>query len=181
MSWTIGPRPDPRGAHYPMLRSISSRSLAPMPYNSTQFAWLIEAPGQNYLYVRTIGTMTDFSWTKDHNKALRFMNEAQADTAMMAIRGLAPAVFGFAVTLGEARPVEHGWLAEAIKGNPPKPYDSECEVLAQYFLADRPIWRMHNHRISRLAHAIQDAVEAWFAREEGDDPGRPVPPHGSGP
>lgn len=81
--------------------------------DKTQFSWLIEAPGPNYLYVRTIGLVPDFAWTKDHNKALPFVSQEQADTTMMAIRGLAPALFGFAVTLGDAKPVEHGWLVKA--------------------------------------------------------------------
>lgn len=36
--------------------------------------------------------------------------EAQADMTMMAIRDLAPALFDFERTIGNARAVEHGWL-----------------------------------------------------------------------
>ncbi len=69
-------------------------------------AWLIEAPGLNYLGARDRA----FFWTKDHAKALRFYSKEQADGAMMAIRELVPKLFGFAYTLGDASPVEHGWM-----------------------------------------------------------------------
>lgn len=73
------------------------------------FAWLIEAPGPHYLAARAVAGHK-FHWTQDHGVALRFFSEEQADIAMMAIRELDPTLFGFAETLGEARPVEHGWL-----------------------------------------------------------------------
>lgn len=75
----------------------------------TNFAWLIEAPGPNYLGTRKLGKY-EFYWTRDHNKALRFYSKQQADDAMMAVRELDENLFGFAETLGEAKPVEHGWV-----------------------------------------------------------------------
>ena len=78
----------------------------------TDFAWLIEAPGTNYLGAREIGHLYDFYWTKDHNAALRFFNAKQADMVMMVAKRLCPELFAFAVNLGEARPVEHGWFAQ---------------------------------------------------------------------
>ena len=75
----------------------------------SDFRWIIEAPGQNYFAARKLGQNYGFYWTRDHDKALYFMSEAQADATMMAVRELAPALFGFAVTLGDAKPVEHGW------------------------------------------------------------------------
>lgn len=79
----------------------------------TGFAWLIEAPGQNYLGVREL-TGHKFYWTKDHDAALRLSSEEQADGVMMAVRQLNPDLFGFAVTLGEAKPVKHNWLDPAM-------------------------------------------------------------------
>lgn len=52
----------------------------------------------------------NFVWSKDHNAAVRFDSKGQADGAMMAIRQLAPGLFDFERLLGDARPVEHGWL-----------------------------------------------------------------------
>lgn len=75
----------------------------------TEFAWLIEAPGQNYLAVRELARRKEFHWTHDHSKAIRFRTSEQADDTMMAIRGLNEELFAFAITLGEAKPVEHGW------------------------------------------------------------------------
>lgn len=83
-----------------------------------EFAWLIEAPGQNYLCVQTIGTGNHrFAWTKDHAKALRFYSKAQAQAVHDAVRVLAPDLWAFAVNLGEAWPVEHSWhqLPEIIE------------------------------------------------------------------
>lgn len=77
---------------------------------STDFAWLIEAPGQHYLAARKLGSSRNFYWTRDHANAIRFASAEQADLTMMAIRDLAPDLFGFAATLGDARPVEHGWM-----------------------------------------------------------------------
>lgn len=77
----------------------------------TDFAWLIEAPGQNYLGTREIAYYPEFHWTKDHNAALRFISKEQADGVMMVVRRVCPELFAFAVNLGDARPVEHGWIA----------------------------------------------------------------------
>jgi hypothetical protein len=78
----------------------------------TDFAWLIEAPGQNYLEAVEIGHCPYFRWTVDHTKAIRFYSQEQADRVMMAVRALDAALFAFAANLGEARPVEHGWLPD---------------------------------------------------------------------
>jgi hypothetical protein len=72
------------------------------------FRWLIEAPGQRYLAVRKLA-VHEFHWTQDHNKALYFKSQEQADLTMMALRDLMPSLFGFAVTLGDARAAEHAW------------------------------------------------------------------------
>lgn len=74
------------------------------------FGWLIEAPGARYLGTREIGHFPEFFWTTDHALATRFLSEQQADGVMMAVRRMDPALFAFAVNLGDARPVEHGWL-----------------------------------------------------------------------
>lgn len=76
------------------------------------FAWLIEAPGQRYLAARHLGCY-EFYWTDEHAKAIRFINQEQADQTMMAIRHLAPDLFGFEKTLCNAQPVEHGWMGSA--------------------------------------------------------------------
>jgi hypothetical protein len=75
----------------------------------TNFSWLIEAPGQNYLGTRDIGHYPEFYWTNNPHKATRFHSQAQADGVMMAVRQAVPDLWAFAVNLGEARPVEHGW------------------------------------------------------------------------
>lgn len=75
-----------------------------------RFAWMIEAPGQRYLSVRHLGSLRDFCWTEDHNAALKFVSNEQADATMMAIRELDRELFAFARTLGDARATEHGWL-----------------------------------------------------------------------
>ncbi len=76
----------------------------------TDFRWLIEAPGQRYLAARKLGNH-EFHWTQDHDKAIAFRSEAQADMTMMAIRDLAPSLFDFERTLGNAKAVEHAWMA----------------------------------------------------------------------
>jgi hypothetical protein len=76
----------------------------------SDFAWLIEAPGPRYLAPRKITTSHDFTWHGDANFALRFHSEEQADLTMMAIRQIAPDLFGFERTLGNAKAVEHGWI-----------------------------------------------------------------------
>jgi NDP-sugar pyrophosphorylase family protein len=78
----------------------------------TEFAWLIEAPGPNYLAARKVTTSYDFVWNTDANSAIRFYSEQQADMTMMAIRQLSPHLFGFECTVGNAKATEHGWLTE---------------------------------------------------------------------
>jgi hypothetical protein len=73
------------------------------------YAWLIEAPGLRYLASRTVGSSKEFFWTQDHDRAIRFRSGAECDGVMMAIRQLSPALFGFEVTIGDAKAVEHGW------------------------------------------------------------------------
>ena len=81
-----------------------------------QFAWLIEAPGPSYLAAHEgVGHIHEFRWTREPNEALRFYSQQQADAAMMAVRQLDPRLWGFAAVLGEARPVEHVWIAAAIR------------------------------------------------------------------
>lgn len=93
------------------------------PNNTTveasMFCWLIEAPGAHFLATRTLGCH-EFHWTTDPNAALRFWSEQQADQTMMAVRELNPDLFGFAVTLGDARAVEHGWLFQSNTAGAPK-------------------------------------------------------------
>ena len=88
---------------------------------TTQFCWMIEAPGPHYLRARVLSNCYDFCWTPNPHEGLRFYSKEQADVSMMAIRGLAPALFAFALTLGDARPVEHGFELAAFdaaeKGN----------------------------------------------------------------
>lgn len=81
----------------------------------SDFRWLIEAPGQRYLAVQRISD--DFNWTTDHNEALAFRSQDQADALMMAVRqmdrrinGFDRGLFAFEATLGDARPVEHCWM-----------------------------------------------------------------------
>lgn len=82
----------------------------------SDFRWLIEAPGQRYLAARKIGNY-EFHWTQDHNAAIAFRTESQADATMMAIRDMDRAIngfdkglFAFEVNLGNAKAVEHGWV-----------------------------------------------------------------------
>lgn len=78
-----------------------------------RWAWLIEAPGQRYLAVRKLSGLHDFTWTQDHNKALQFKSEEQADLMMYALRDMNRALFGFDVTLGPARAIEHAWMVNS--------------------------------------------------------------------
>jgi hypothetical protein len=57
-----------------------------------QVWWLIEMQGPAYLGVQHSGGY-HFFWTEDVNKALRLMDEVQADLLMMAIRELRPELF----------------------------------------------------------------------------------------
>ena len=90
----------------------------------SDFAWVIEAPGPRYLAVQRLKMSDNFGWTTDHNKALRFYSQEQADALMMAVRQMdreigglknhnqlvSGALFAFETTLGNAKPVEHGWF-----------------------------------------------------------------------
>lgn len=76
-----------------------------------RLAWLIEAPGQRYLGVRRLSGWHEFVWTQEHDKALQFKSEEQADMMMTALRDIKRELFGFDVTLGPARATEHSWLA----------------------------------------------------------------------
>lgn len=82
----------------------------------SDFAWLVEAPGANYLGAREIGHHPEFYWTNDANKALRFWSKEQADLTMMSVRRMEPRLFVFTINLGEAWPRQHAWL-----GAPPQP------------------------------------------------------------
>lgn len=79
----------------------------------SNFAWLIEAPGPRYLSVRQLSSNPpDFFWTTHADKALRFWSKEQADLTASGVRALKPDLWGFALTLGEAWPREHGWIEE---------------------------------------------------------------------
>ncbi len=80
----------------------------------TAFAWLIEAPGPRYLGTREIGHRPEFHWFAEADKATRFFSKAQADGVAMAVRALNPDLWGFALTLGEAWPREHGFIDPAL-------------------------------------------------------------------
>jgi hypothetical protein len=85
----------------------------------TDFAWLIEAPGPRYLAVRQISSnKPDFFWATEASKALRFWSNEQADLAAAGIRALNPDLWGFAQTLGEAWPREHGFLSSSDEASP---------------------------------------------------------------
>lgn len=74
----------------------------------SDFRWMIEAPGPRYIAVRKLGCY-EFYWDADHNQALYFKTEPQADLTMLAIRTLAPMLFDFEKNLGNAKAVQHGW------------------------------------------------------------------------
>ena len=81
------------------------------------YRWLIEAPGLRYLAVQRLHMSDNFEWTLDHNKALAFRTKEQADALMMAVRqmdralnGFDKGLFAFEAQLGNATPVEHGWM-----------------------------------------------------------------------
>jgi hypothetical protein len=89
--------------------------------NQDDFRWLIEAPGARYLAVQRFRMSDNFEWTCDHNRALAFRSKEQAEALMMAIRQMdreyaTGALFAFEATLGNAKPVEHGWVTR-----PPAP------------------------------------------------------------
>ena len=98
----------------PWASNMSSDDLdvAATEIERLRFCWLIEAPGQKYLAARALpATYYEFVWTGDANTALCFRDREQARLTMMAIRRLLPELFAFEQTLGDANPVEHGWLA----------------------------------------------------------------------
>jgi hypothetical protein len=88
------------------------------------FRWLIEAPGPKYLAVQVLTANSTFEWTADHNRALAFRSQEQADSALAALRQMDRALtakinhgklswgdlFAFEPTLGNAKAVEHGWM-----------------------------------------------------------------------
>lgn len=83
----------------------------------TNFRWLIEAPGPRYLAVQRLHVSNNFEWTSEHDKALAFQSQDQADALMMAVRqmdrqinGFDKGLFGFEASLGNAKAVEHGWM-----------------------------------------------------------------------
>lgn len=84
--------------------------------NKSDFRWLIEAPGTRYLSVQRLTHSNNFKWSTDHNEALAFRSEEQADALMMAVRQVdrdccKGELFAFEASLGNAKPVEHGWVA----------------------------------------------------------------------
>ena len=81
----------------------------------SDFAWLIEAPGQHYLGTREIAHYPEFFWTTDSHRAIRFFSQEHADGVMTALRRMEPELFSFAKSLGDAKAVEHGWIAAAIR------------------------------------------------------------------
>jgi hypothetical protein len=97
----------------PTASSLARRSLMDEPKFTPGPYWLIEAVGPFYLSVRELGRY-EFFWTRDHDAALRFYSEAQADTAMFAIRELSPGLFAFAGNLEDPRPVAHQWIGPAL-------------------------------------------------------------------
>lgn len=92
-----------------------------------EFRWLIEAPGQRYLSVQRLSASDNFEWTNDHDRALKFVSQMQADALMMALRQLDRELdslqnngklswgklFAFETTLGNARAVEHAWMCQS--------------------------------------------------------------------
>ncbi len=81
------------------------------------FRWLIEAPGTRYLAVQRLNMSDNFEWTGDHDRALAFRSKEQADALMMAVRqmdralnGFDKGLFAFEAQLGNAAPIEHGWM-----------------------------------------------------------------------
>lgn len=77
-----------------------------------QFAWLIEAPGQHYLATRVTGRQSEFHWTTDADKAVRFYSKEQAAGVQYAVHKLQPDLFAFAGILTDAKPVEHGFMSK---------------------------------------------------------------------
>ena len=61
----------------------------------SDFRWLIEAPGPRYLAVQRLRMSDSFEWTTDHDKALAFRSQDQADALRVEIEavGADPAKF----------------------------------------------------------------------------------------
>lgn len=108
-----------------------------MPSNS-DFRWLIEAPGPRYLAVQRLSGSDNFEWTTDHNRALAFRTKEQADGLMAALRLMDRALtakinhgklswgdlFAFEPKLGNAKAVEHGWIALTDETSKPDAWDA---------------------------------------------------------
>jgi len=95
--------------------------MAAVRASRDDFRWLIEAPGPRYLAIQRLHMSDNFEWTADHDKALAFRSQDQADALMMAVRqmdrqinGVDKGLFAFEASLGNARAVEHGWMASAF-------------------------------------------------------------------
>jgi hypothetical protein len=99
-----------------------NESMTKVEKRETDFRWLIEAPGRKYLAIQRLSGSNNFKWTEDHNDALAFRSEEQANALMMAVRqwnevicgGPYLGLFGFEVTLGNAKAVEHGFISAAL-------------------------------------------------------------------
>jgi hypothetical protein len=103
----------------------------------TDFAWLIEAPGARYLAVRQLSSnKPDFTWTMDANKALRFWSKEQADLTAGGVRALQPDLWGFALTLGEAWPREHGFVSLPTSERKPTKMLVDQEWLTRHVTTD---------------------------------------------
>lgn len=82
--------------------------------SNTEFTWLVEAPGPHYLATRVIGKQSEFMWTADANRALRFYTLEQTESVIWALYKLQPDLFSFAKTLRDAKAVQHGFLSRAV-------------------------------------------------------------------
>ena len=70
--------------------------------------WLIEMQGPAFLGVRHLGGY-EFFWTEEVNQALWFLDRAQADLVMMAVRQLRGDLFPTCLTRIPCA-VEHIWI-----------------------------------------------------------------------
>ena len=126
-----------------------------------QFAWLIEAPGPSYLAAHEgVGHIHEFRWTREPNEALRFYSQQQADAAMMAVRQLDPRLWGFAAVLGEARPVEHVWIAaairEAVEGE-----RERCTICDDIVLIDDERIRQEENHVYGTPGGLEHMGDVW--------------------
>jgi hypothetical protein len=106
------------------LETEKSKLVMAAVRKGSDFRWLIEAPGARYLAVKRLTSGSFFEWTANHDKALAFRSEEQADDMMTALRHMDREhdsyqnhgnlswgkLFGFEPMLGNAKAVEHGWL-----------------------------------------------------------------------